>query len=49
MSGIIQFQTGFPIRIQTQDDTELISSLFFVRFDSNHLGIRKLGQKCDRG
>jgi len=26
MSGIIQFQTGFPIRIQTQDDAELISS-----------------------
>jgi hypothetical protein len=30
VSGIIQFQSGFPIRIQTQDDTELISSLFFL-------------------
>jgi hypothetical protein len=30
MSGIIQFQSGFPIRIQTQDDYELISSLFFL-------------------
>jgi len=30
MSGIIQFQSGFPIRIQTQDDNELISSLFFL-------------------
>jgi hypothetical protein len=30
MSGILQFQSGFPIRIQTQDDNELISSLFFL-------------------
>ncbi len=30
ISGIIQFQSGFPIRIQTQDDNELISSLFFL-------------------
>lgn len=30
MSGIIQFQSGFPIRVQTQDDNELISSLFFL-------------------
>jgi hypothetical protein len=30
LSGIIQLQSGFPIRIQTQDDTELISSLFFL-------------------
>ncbi len=30
LSGIIQFQSGFPIRIQTQDDYELISSLFFL-------------------
>ena len=30
LSGIIQLQTGFPIRIQTQDDNELISSLFFL-------------------
>ncbi|MGA2101646.1 MAG: TonB-dependent receptor [Candidatus Sulfotelmatobacter sp.] len=30
LSGIIQFQSGFPIRIQTQDDDELISSLFFL-------------------
>ena len=37
MSGIIQFQTGFPIRIQTQDDTELISSLFFLSADAPQL------------
>jgi hypothetical protein len=30
LSGIIQFQSGFPIRVQTQDDNELISSLFFL-------------------
>ena len=30
LSGIVQFQSGFPIRIQSQDDTELISSLFFL-------------------
>ena len=30
VSGIIQLQSGFPIRIQTQDDNELISSLFFL-------------------
>jgi hypothetical protein len=30
LSGIVQFQSGFPIRVQTQDDYELISSLFFL-------------------
>jgi carboxypeptidase family protein len=30
LSGIVQLQSGFPIRIQTQDDDELISSLFFL-------------------
>jgi len=30
ISGIIQLQSGFPIRIQTQDDYEYISSLFFL-------------------
>ena len=29
ISGITQFQSGFPIRLQTSDDNELISSLFF--------------------
>jgi hypothetical protein len=28
-SAIITYQTGFPIRLQTQDDTELQSSFFF--------------------
>jgi len=30
LSGIVQFQSGFPIRLQTQDDFELVSSLFFL-------------------
>ncbi len=30
ISSIIQFQSGFPIRLQTQDDNELINSIFFL-------------------
>jgi hypothetical protein len=30
LSGITQFQSGFPIRLQTQDDSELVNSLFFL-------------------
>jgi len=30
ISGITTFQSGFPIRLQTIDDTELISSIFFA-------------------
>ena len=30
ISGITQFQTGFPIRLDTEDDNELINSLFFL-------------------
>jgi hypothetical protein len=30
ISGITQFQSGFPIRLNTEDDNELINSLFFV-------------------
>ena len=37
LSGIIQFQSGFPIRLQTQDDYELISSLFFLGADAPQL------------
>ena len=29
ISGITQFQSGFPIRLQTQNDNELVGSLFF--------------------
>jgi len=37
VSGITQFQSGFPIRIQTQNDQELISSLFFLGADAPQL------------
>jgi hypothetical protein len=30
ISGITQFQSGFPIRLDTEDDTELIASTFFL-------------------
>jgi hypothetical protein len=30
ISGITQFQSGFPIRLNTEDDDELINSLFFL-------------------
>jgi hypothetical protein len=30
ISGITEFQTGFPIRLSEQDDTELLSSAFFT-------------------
>ena len=30
ISGVTQFQSGFPIRLDTQDDSELINSLFFL-------------------
>jgi hypothetical protein len=30
VSGITQFQSGFPIRLDTQNDNELINSLFFT-------------------
>ena len=40
LSGIIQFQSGFPIRLQTQDDYELISSLFFLGAGAPQLKVR---------
>jgi hypothetical protein len=30
ISGITQFQSGFPIRLNTENDNELINSLFFL-------------------
>jgi hypothetical protein len=30
VSGITEFQTGFPIRLDTENDNELISSIFFL-------------------
>ena len=38
ISGITQFQTGFPIRLDTQDDNELINSLFFLGTEAPQSG-----------
>ena len=40
ISGITQFQSGFPIRLQTQNDNELIGSLFFFGTASPQLNGR---------
>ncbi len=50
-SGIIQFQSGFPIRIQTQNDAELISSLFFLGADAPQLSgpLKILNPKTNGG
>jgi hypothetical protein len=37
VSGITQFQSGFPIRLDTEDDTELINSLFFLGTEAPNL------------
>jgi hypothetical protein len=50
-SGIIQLQSGFPIRIQTQNDAELISSLFFLGADAPQLSgpLKILNPKTNGG
>jgi len=30
VSGITQFQSGFPVRLDTEDDNELVASVFFL-------------------
>jgi len=37
VSGITQFQSGFPIRLNNEDDTELINSLFFLGTEAPNL------------
>jgi hypothetical protein len=37
VSGITQFQSGFPIRLDTEDDNELINSLFFLGTEAHSL------------
>ena len=38
VSGITQFQSGFPIRLNTEDDNELINSMFFLGTEAPSLG-----------
>ena len=51
VSGITQFQTGFPIRLNTEDDTELISSQFFLGTEapSRVAPFQKLNPKTNGG
>jgi len=37
VSGITQFQSGFPIRLNNEDDTELINSIFFLGTEAPNL------------
>jgi Carboxypeptidase regulatory-like domain len=51
VSGITQFQTGFPIRLDTEDDTELIASIFFLGTEAPSLvePFQKLNPKTNAG
>ncbi|HEY6302754.1 MAG TPA: carboxypeptidase regulatory-like domain-containing protein [Terriglobales bacterium] len=47
LSGITQFQSGFPIRLDTEDDYELINSLFFLGTEAPSMAgtLQKLNPK----
>jgi len=51
VSGITQFQSGFPIRLDTEDDTELIASTFFLGTEAPQLvaPFQKLNPKNNGG
>ncbi len=51
ISGITQFQSGFPIRLDTEDDTELIASIFFLGTEAPSLvaPFQKLNPKRNSG
>lgn len=51
VSGITQFQSGFPIRLNTADDTELIASQFFLGTEAPSLvqPFQKLNPKTNAG
>ena len=51
VSGIVQFQSGFPIRLDTSDDTELIDSFFFLGTEAPSLvaPFQKLNPKTNGG
>jgi hypothetical protein len=51
VSGITQFQSGFPIRLDTEDDTELIASIFFLGTEAPSLvqPFQKLDPKTNGG
>jgi Carboxypeptidase regulatory-like domain len=47
VSGITEFQSGFPIRLDTEDDFELVNSLFFLGTEAPSLNgpLQKLNPK----
>ncbi len=51
ISGITQFQSGFPIRLDTEDDNELIASTFFLGTEGPSLvaPFQKLNPKTNGG
>ena len=51
ISGITQFQSGFPIRLDTENDNELINSLFFLGTEAPSLvaPFKKLNPKSNGG
>ena len=51
VSGITQFQSGFPIRLDTANDNELINSFFFLGTEAPSLTspLRKLNPKTTGG
>jgi len=51
ISGITQFQSGFPIRLNTEDDNELINSLFFLGTEAPSLNgpLQKENPKTNGG
>lgn len=51
ISGITQFQSGFPIRLDTEDDNELIDSIFFLGTEAPSLvaPFQKLNPKKNNG
>src|SRR5579862_3594632 len=51
LSGITQFQSGFPIRLDTEDDTEFIASIFFLGTEAPSLvaPFHKLNPKTNGG
>jgi hypothetical protein len=51
ISGITQFQSGFPIRLDTEDDNELIDSIFFLGTEAPSLvaPFQKLDPKTNAG
>ena len=51
VSGITQFQSGFPIRLDTENDNELIASTFFLGTEAPSLvaPFQKLNPKTNNG